>query len=84
MTQLRLYKKDAGDFGQIIKEMDYLKEMGLINEWSLVEENSLISYTGKYKNVCYGGKIKIKDYREVKKHIDETINHYSWGGGLWL
>ena len=84
MTQLRLYKKEAGrEFGQMVKEMDFLKSKGLIDEWELVEDKTLISYTGKYKGIGYGGKIKIKDYKEVYKHIVDTINCYSWELSRW-
>lgn len=86
MTQLRLYKKFDRNFEELIREMDYLKSKGLINEWKLVEDNTLISYSGKYKNVGYGGKVKVSEYKEVYKHITNSISSYSerWGGGLWI
>lgn len=87
MTQLRLYKKEAGrEFGQMVKEMEFLKSQGIIDEWQLIEDNTLISYCGHYKNVGYGGKIKISEYKDIQKHIDNTIHSYSdrWGGGLWI
>lgn len=72
-------KKEIGkDFKKMLQEMESLKSKGLIEEWSLVEDNQLISYVGRYKNIGYGGKIKVKKYKEVKKHIDETISYFNW------
>lgn len=86
MTQLRLYKKVENGFEGLIREMDYLKSKGLIDEWKLVEDKTMISYNGKYKNVGYGGKVKVSEYKEVYKHITNSISTYSerWGGGLWI
>lgn len=87
MTQLRLYRKNIGkEFGQLVNDMDSLKAQGIIDEWELIEDSTLISYSGKYKNVYYGGKIKISEYKDIEKHINNTIHSYSerWGGGLWL
>ena len=87
MTQLRLYRKNIGkEFGQLVNDMDSLKAQGIIEEWELIEDNTLISYSGKYKNVYYGGKIKISEYKDIEKHINNTIHSYSerWGGGLWI
>lgn len=87
MTQLRLYKKESGrELFDVIQNMELLKSQGIIEFWELVENNTLISYRGKYKNVGYGGKIKISEYKDIQKHIDNTIHSYSdrWGGGLWI
>lgn len=86
MTQLRLYKKSNRGLDGLIREMDYLKSQGLINEWELIEDNTMISYSGHYKNVGYGGKVKVSEYKEVYQHITNSINTYSdrWGGGLWI
>lgn len=87
MTQLRLYKKDEGKLlFDVIQNMEYLKSQGIIDEWELVENKTLVSYKGKFKNVGYGGKIKISEYKDIQKHIDNTIHSYSdrWGGALWI
>lgn len=84
MTQLRLYKKDEGKLlFDVIQNMEYLKEIGLIEKWELIEEKTLISYKGKYKGIGYGGKVKVSEYKEVYKHITDTINCYSWEGSRW-
>lgn len=84
MTQLRLYKKESGkELFDVIQNMEFLKSQGIIEEWKLIEDNTLISYSGHYKNVGYGGKIKIKEYKEVYRHIIDTINLYSWEGARW-
>ena len=87
MKQLNIFKKDEGKLlFDVIQNMDLLKSQGIIDEWKLVENNTLISYSGKYKNVYYGGKIKISEYKDIQKHINNTIHSYSdrWGGGLWI
>ncbi|MBM6690460.1 hypothetical protein [Fusobacterium mortiferum] len=83
IKQLKLYNKENREFKEMLQEMEYLKSKGLVDEWKLVEEDTLISYSGKYRNIGYGGKIKIREYKEVYKHIIDTINCYSWEGARW-
>ena len=63
IKQLKLYNKENREFKEMLQEMEYLKSKGLVDEWKLVEEDTLISYSGKYRNIGYGGKIKIREFK---------------------